>query len=139
MSEPGAILNRSLAEIRFTPDGRSVQLFLTDSIPPYGTIVLTCENLLVFHLHRTADDAAPYFLGEIKGQPLSGPSQSHILSRLGYSFLNERGDMLTPGWPNSVHLHLEGSLCGDIVCHRCSVREEGPPVTSQSAHPTKRV
>ena len=39
-------IDRSLSEVRFSPDGGSVQLYLTDSVPPYGTVVLTCDNLL---------------------------------------------------------------------------------------------
>lgn len=124
MSDRGEMLNCSLSELRFSPDGGSVQLFLTDSVPPYGTVVLTCDNLLALHLHRTADDAVPYFLGEVRWQPLAGASQSQVLGRLGYSFVNERGDLLEPGWGQVVSLHFEGSLCGDIICRGCSVHEE---------------
>lgn len=124
MSNRGEIRNRSLSEVRFSPDGGAVQLFLTDSVAPYGTVVLTCENLLAFHLHRTADDVVPYFLGEVRWQPLAGASQSQALVRLGYSFFNERGSLLEPDWGQVVHLHFEGSLCGDIICRGCSAHEE---------------
>jgi hypothetical protein len=133
MTDRGEILNHSLSELRFSPDGGSVQLFLTDSVPPYGTVVLTCDNLLAVHLHRTADDAVPYFLDEVRWQPLAGANQSQALGRLGYSFLNERGDILEPGWGQVVSLHFEGSLCGDIICRGCSVQEEEPSQRSSLA------
>ena len=136
MSNRGEILNRSLSEVRFSPEGGSVQLFLTDSIPPHGTIVMTCENLLAFHFHRTADDAIPYFLGEVRWQPLAAAAQSQALARLGYSFFNERGGLLEPGWGQAVHLHFEGSVCGDIVCQGCSVHEEEPSTPNQALHLT---
>jgi hypothetical protein len=126
MTARGELLNRSLSEVRFSPDGGSVQLYLTDTVPPYGTAVLTCSNLLAFHLHRTADDPAPFFLGEVTWQPLTSARQEQTLGRLGYSFLNEGGTILLPVWSEAVHVHFEGSVCGDIICSRCSVGEEGP-------------
>src|ERR1700722_5308810 len=116
MTDRGEILNRSLSEIRLSPDGSSVRLLLTDSLPPYGTVVLACDNLLAFHLNRTADDELPYFIGELKWQPVSTTGQSQVLSRLGYSFLDESGAALQPDWGRAIHLHFEGSVCGDIVC-----------------------
>ncbi len=123
MTDRGEILNRSLSEVRFSPDGGAVQLFLTDSVPPYGTIILTCVNLLAFHLHRTADDAAPYFLGEVTWQPLTSANQGQALARLNYSFFDEGGGVLQPDW-QAMYIHFEGSVCGDIICRGCSVREE---------------
>jgi hypothetical protein len=132
MNLRGEVLNRSLSEVRFGADGGSVQLFLTDTVPPYATVVLVCENLLAFHVHRTAGDGAPYFLGEVRWQPLAGEKQAQALARLGYSFCNERGGILEPEWEQAIHLHFEGSLCGDIICQNCSLREEEPGRLSSS-------
>ena len=123
MTDQGAMLNRSLSEVRFGPDCGSVQLYLTDSAPPHGTVVLTCANVLAFHFHRTSADAAPYFLGELTWLPLKSANQTPALARLGYSFLDESGGVLQPNW-QATHIHFEGSVCGDIVCRGCSFQEE---------------
>jgi hypothetical protein len=124
MTAKGEVLNRSLSEVRFSPDGACVQLYLTDSVPPYGTVVLTCSNVLAFHMHRTADDSIPFFLGEVTWQPLAAARQEQTLSRLNYPFQNESGELLLPPWSEAVHVHFEGSVCGDIVCSACSISQE---------------
>jgi hypothetical protein len=123
MTDRGEILNRSLSEIRLSPDGASMQLFLTDAIPPHGTAVLTCENVPAFHLHRTDDDETPYFIGEVKWQSLTDAGQAQELGRLGYSFFNGSG-VLLPDLAQVISLHFEGSVCGDIICGDCSLRDE---------------
>jgi hypothetical protein len=130
----GEILNRSLSEVRTTPDGRALLLFLTDTVPPYDTIILICHDVLSFHMHRTAGDEAPFFLGEVAWRPLEGDGAAARLSALGYPFSDEQGKLLEPGWGQVVHLHFEGSVCGDVLCRTCSVQQEesetglvGPP------------
>lgn len=124
MNDRGTLNNRSLSELRFSSDGGSVELFLTDSVPPYGTVVLTCQNVLAFHLHRTAEDAAPYFLAEIGWHPSTAARPAQALAKLGYSFFNEQGNILEPGWNQMMEVHFEGSVCGDILCRGCLLHEE---------------
>ena len=133
MTDRGEFLNQSLSEIRLSSDGASVQLFLTDSVSPHRTAILACDNVLAFHVHRTADDAIPYFIGEVKWQPVACAGQAQLLGRLGYSFLDEGGDALLPSRGQVILLHFEGSICGDVVCNSCSVSSEQPVHLSSSA------
>jgi hypothetical protein len=137
MSHRGEILDHSLSGLDFSPDGASVRLFLTDSVPPHATVVLSCEDLLTFRLDRTADDAIPYFLGEVRWQPLAASARPQALAQLGYSFLDERGRPLEPTWDQAVHLHFEGSVCGDIICRDCSVHEEEPTMSDPAPRPAQ--
>jgi hypothetical protein len=135
MNDQGELFNRSLSELRTTPNGGALQLFLTDTVPPYGTIVLTCHDVLIFNIQRTAGDESPFFLGEIRWQPVAREGVADKMSRLGYSFFDERGRLLEPGWGQVVHVHFEGSVCGDALCRGCSIQEESHSVGT--AHTTK--
>jgi len=124
MNYQGEIFNRSLSEVRTASNGDALSLFLTDTVPPYGTIILTCHDILIFNFQRTAGDESPFFLGEIKWQPITLEGITGKLSRFGYSFFDERGELLEPKWGQVVHVHFEGSVRGDALCRACSIQDE---------------
>ena len=107
----------NLVGISFASDGRSLEIEIRASIPPYAAGVVYLENVIVFKMARSQDDGFPYFIPELSWQVFAESESQDILAKVDYPFRDVQQEP-TPPQGEIVVLNLEGAICGEIVAER---------------------
>ena len=142
MDERGSLENMNLSGIEFSKDGRSVTLFLVDTISPFTNSNIEFHNVYSFILHRGLEDEFPYYVGDLVWKELDKEEKQIALEKAKYPVSNENG-VFSIIESKIISAHIEGGVCGHILAekvvfietpntkdglYRCRVNESGNPI-----------
>lgn len=110
----------SVVGIWMADDGRSLQLELVNTIPPYNTVSLKFLNSFAISLFQSHNDGYPLVLCELTWCALLPAEKRKALEKFGYPIFDAHGDPTVLNAPLVV-AHLEGDLVGDILAEAVTI------------------
>jgi len=108
--------NQSLSGIEIAESGSTIRFTITETFSPYNVVEVVCEDVVLFHFHRTPEDDLPYFLGEISWVQLAEEETSHILKEMQYEYSRFDESPVCTEFGRLYKLRFEGGVFGVVLC-----------------------
>ncbi len=104
----------NVIDLSFFDGGRSLQIKLRSSIPPYESTMLSVRNAFSIRMSHAPGDEYPYFVPEIRWRPIPKKNNAEVLHHAQYNFLDQQQNLLIVN-RELLLLELEGAICGQVI------------------------
>ena len=104
----------NIVGMSFSEGGRSLQIELRASIPPYEYTTMTLQNAFYMRLSQAPDEGFPYFVPEMHWRPIPDNDKVEILRQMQYDLFGRWNKPLIADRVLLL-LEIEGDICGQII------------------------